>query len=103
LCTRIYVHLQIVVGINQRDTIAIISEYNLEASFLTKNRQISARTKLDICHHYVRELLERKLLELRFQISENNLSDMMTIDSSVRFFGKTEDDEIFVNVFRKLS
>jgi hypothetical protein len=108
--------------LTKKATITIIYEDNLGAIFLAKNQQVSARTKhIDICHHYVRDLLEKKLLELRFQKSENNSSDIMTknktreifekhttkihdvtldcwkedvkTDSSVKFFREAEDDE----------
>jgi hypothetical protein len=108
--------------LTKRTTIAIIYEGNLGAIFLKRNQQVSGRTKhIYICHHYVRALLERKLLELRFQKSESNSSDIVTKnttreifekhttkmhdvtldcweedvknDSSVMFFGENEDDE----------
>jgi hypothetical protein len=58
---------------------AIIYEDNLGAIYLTKNQQVSSRTKhIDIRHHYMRDLLDEKRLDIRFQRSENNSSDIMT-------------------------
>ena len=58
---------------------AIIYEDNLGAIFLTKNHQVSQRTKhIDIRQHFLRDLVEDKLLEVRFVRSENNSSDITT-------------------------
>jgi hypothetical protein len=46
---------------------AIIYEHNLGAIFLTKNQQVSQRTKhRDIRQHYLRKLVAKKLLEVKF-------------------------------------
>jgi len=58
---------------------AIIYEDNLGAIFLCKNQQVSSRTKhIDVRHHYMRNLLEDKRLEIRFVRSEDNSSDICT-------------------------
>jgi hypothetical protein len=58
---------------------AIIYEDNLGAIYLTKNQQVSSRTKhIDIRHHYLRDLLDEEKLDIRFQRSENNSSDILT-------------------------
>jgi hypothetical protein len=58
---------------------AIIYEDNLGALFLIKNQQVSQRTKdMDIRHHFLRELVAKKLLEVKFIKSEKNLSDITT-------------------------
>jgi len=63
-------------GIRER---AIIYEDNLGAIYLVKNQQVSARTKhIDVRHHFVRDLYEDKRIEVRFQRSENNPSDLLT-------------------------
>ena len=50
---------------------AIIYEDNLGAIFLTKNHQVSQRTKhIDIRQHFLRDLVEDKLLEVRFVRSD---------------------------------
>jgi hypothetical protein len=51
----------------------------LRDMFLVKNQQVSARTKhIDIRHHFMRDLQDRKELDVRFERSENNSSDIMT-------------------------
>jgi hypothetical protein len=58
---------------------AIIYEDNLGAIFLTKNQQVSQRTKhIDTRQHFLRELVAKKLLEVKFIKSENNTSDITT-------------------------
>jgi hypothetical protein len=58
---------------------AIIYEDNLGAIFITKNQQVSQRTKhIDIRQHFLRELVTKKLLEVMFIKSENNTSDITT-------------------------
>jgi hypothetical protein len=44
-----------------------------EDIFLVKNRQVSSGTKhIDIRHHFMRDLQDRKELDVRFKRSENN-------------------------------
>jgi hypothetical protein len=58
---------------------AIVDEDNLGTIFLVKNQQVSFRTKhIDIRHHFMRDLQEKKDLDVRFKRSENNLADIMT-------------------------
>jgi hypothetical protein len=58
---------------------AIIYEDNLGAILFTKNQQVSQRTKyIEIRQHFLRNLVEDKLLEVRFVRSENNSSGMTT-------------------------
>jgi hypothetical protein len=58
---------------------AIISEDNLGTIFLVKNQQVSSGTKnIDIRHHFMRDLQEKKDLDVRFKRSENNSADIMT-------------------------
>jgi hypothetical protein len=58
---------------------AIIYEDNLGAIYLTKNQQVSTRTKhIDIRHHFLRDLVQDKRIEIRFIRSENNSSDITT-------------------------
>jgi hypothetical protein len=62
---------------------AIIYEDNLGAIYLTRNQQVSARTKhIDIKHHYMRDLLGDKRLDIRFMRSEDNSSDIFTKNTS---------------------
>jgi hypothetical protein len=47
---------------------AIIYEVNLGTIFLVKNQQVSFRTKcIDIRHHFMRDLQEKKDLDVRFK------------------------------------
>jgi hypothetical protein len=58
---------------------AIIYEDNLGTIFLVKNQQVSSRTKhIDIRHHFMRDLQDKKELDVRFKRSENNSADIMT-------------------------
>ena len=58
---------------------AIIYEDNLGTIFLVKNQQVSSRTKhIDIRRHFMRDLQEKKDLDVRFKRSENNSADIMT-------------------------
>jgi hypothetical protein len=58
---------------------AIIYEDNLGTIFLVKNQQVSSRTKhIDIRHHFMRDLQEKKDLDVRCKRSENNSAAIMT-------------------------
>jgi len=58
---------------------AIVYEDNLGAIYLTRNQQVSARTKhIDIRHHYMRDFLSEKRMDIRFLRSEDNSSDICT-------------------------
>jgi hypothetical protein len=58
---------------------AIIYEDNLGTIFLVKNQQVSSRAKhIDIRHHFMRDLQEKKDLDVRFKRSENNSANIMT-------------------------
>jgi len=58
---------------------AIVYEDNLGAIFLCKNQQVSSRTKhIDVRHHYMRDLIDNKRLDIRFIRSEDNSSDICT-------------------------
>jgi hypothetical protein len=47
---------------------AIIYVHNLGTIFLVKNQQVSSRTKhIDIRHHVMRDLQEKKDLDVRFK------------------------------------
>ena len=50
---------------------------NIGAVFLSKNRTSGERTKhIDIKYHYVREQMDKGLIEVEFVRSENNLADL---------------------------
>ena len=58
---------------------SVIFEDNLGAIYLTKNSQISQRTKhIDVLHHFVRSMIENKTLDMKFVKSRLNASDIMT-------------------------
>jgi hypothetical protein len=68
---------------------ALIYEDNLGAMFLAKNAQVSARTKhIDVRHHYIRDLIKEKKLELKFVKSEDNPADIMTKNTNRDLFQK---------------
>ncbi len=66
---------------------ALIYEDNLGAMFLAKNAQVSGRTKhIDVRHHFIRDLIREKSLELKFVKSENNPADIMTKNTNRELF-----------------
>jgi hypothetical protein len=70
-------------------TPTIIYEDNLGTIFLVKNQQVSSRTKhMDIRHHFMRDLQEKKDLNVRFKRSQNNSADIMTKNTTRDIHGK---------------
>ena len=64
---------------NQHVKPSVIFEDNLGAIYLTKNSQISQRTKhIDVRHHFIRGLIDNKVLDIKFVKSRMNTSDIMT-------------------------
>jgi hypothetical protein len=58
---------------------AIIYKDNLKAIYLTKNQQVSTRSKhIDKRHHFLSDLVPYKRIEIRFIRKENNSSDITT-------------------------
>ena len=52
---------------------------NLGAIYLTKNPQISQRTKhIDVRYHFIRNLIKDKKIEVHYVKCENNLADILT-------------------------
>ena len=71
----------------------IIYEDNEGAIFLAKNRQVGMRTKhIDIKYHFIRELIGRNFLDIRYVRSEDNYADLTT---------KNVGNEIFDKLFNK--
>ena len=69
--------------------ISIIHEDNLGAIYLTKNPQISQRTKhIDVRHHVIRNLVEKKIIEIRFIKSKENIADILTKNVNEETFNK---------------
>ena len=65
----------------------VMREDNASAMFLAKNMATGNRKNhIDTCCHYVRELVERKLLEIVFVMSRNNLADLLTKNLSFGLF-----------------
>jgi hypothetical protein len=57
---------------------AITYEDNLGTMFLVKNQKVSAGTKhIDIRHSFMRDLQDKKELNVRFKRSENNSEDIV--------------------------
>ena len=70
---------------------SVIFEDNLGAIYLTKNSQISQRTKhIDVRHHFVRSMIEKKVLDVKFVKSRLNASDIMTKNVVEELFLKHE-------------
>jgi hypothetical protein len=68
---------------------AIIYEDNLGTIFLVKNQQVSSRTNhIDIRHHFMRDLQDKKELDVRFKRSENNSADIMTKNTPMEIHDK---------------
>ena len=67
---------------------SIIFEDNIGAIYLTKNSQVSQRTKhIDVRHHFIRGLIENKVADVKFVKSRSNPSDIMT---------KTVKEDLFI-------
>ena len=59
--------------------VRIIYEDNLGAIYLIKNPQISQRTKhIDVRHHFIRNLIEKKITKIQFIKSKDNIADILT-------------------------
>lgn len=70
---------------------SVIFEDNLGAIYLTKNSQISQRTKhIDVRHHFIRSMIENKVLDVKFVKSRSNASDIMTKNVVEELFLKHE-------------
>jgi len=61
------------------DTPVIVNEDNAGALFLAKNHSLGQRTKhIDIKYHYVRDLIENGIIEIKYVQTNWNLADIMT-------------------------
>ena len=68
---------------------SIIYEDNLGAIYLTKNPQISQRTKyIDIRYNFIQDLIKDKKTEVRYVKSVNNLADILTKNMKEEIFEK---------------
>jgi hypothetical protein len=62
---------------------------NTGAIYLAKNQQVGARTKhIDIKHHFIREMIEEKKVNIRFVGTEDNPADTLTKNVSEKIFNK---------------
>ena len=60
-----------------------IYEDNQGAIFLAKNRQVGICTKrIDICHRFLRDMVEEKDIDIQYIHSEENPYDIMTKNTS---------------------
>ena len=58
---------------------SIIYEDNQGEKFLAKNRQVGICTKhIDICHQFLRDMVEEKDIDIRYIRSEENPAEIMT-------------------------
>ena len=58
---------------------SIIYEDNQGATFLANNRQVGICTKyIDIRHHFRREMVKKKDIDIQYIWSEDNPADIMT-------------------------
>ena len=64
-------------GINQ-GTMNILCD-NSSAINISKNHVLHSRTKhIEICHHFIKDLVEEKVVSLEFIPTENQLADILT-------------------------
>ena len=80
--------IQMLLGeIMKCDMPGILYEDNEAAAFLTKNQQVSGRTKhIDLRCHYIREHVEKNRAIVMRTTSEENLADILTKNVSVGKF-----------------
>ena len=64
-------------------------EDNQGAIFLANNRQVGMRTKhIDICHHFLRDMVEDKYIDIKYIRSEENSAYFMTKNCSEVYYVK---------------
>ena len=63
---------------NKVQNTSVIYEDNQGNIFLVKNRQVGICTKnIDICHQFLRDMVEDKDIDIQYIQSENNPADIM--------------------------
>ena len=68
---------------------SVIYEDNQGVIFLVKNRQVGICTKhIDICHHFLRYMVEVKDIDIQYIWSEENPADIMTKNTSEADFAR---------------
>ena len=57
----------------------ILHEDNAGALFLAKNHFLWQRTKhIDVRYHYIRDLIDKKVVDIKYVSTEDNIADVMT-------------------------
>ena len=68
---------------------SVVYEDNQGAIFVANNRQVGMRTKnIDIRHHFLRDVLEDKDMDINYISSEEKPADSMTNNCSVSDYVK---------------
>ena len=71
------------------DNPSVIYEDNHGSIFLAKNRQVCICTKhIDICHNFLRDMVEEKYIDIEYIRSENNPYDIMSKKTSEANFAR---------------
>ena len=72
---------------DQSENPSVIYEYNQDAIFLAKNRQVDICTKnIDICNHFLQDMVEENYIDVQYIPSEDNPADIMTKNTSKEYF-----------------
>ena len=68
---------------------SVIYEDNQGAIFLAKNRQVGICTKhINICHHFLQDMVEEKDIDIHYTRSEENPADIMSKNTSEADFAR---------------
>ena len=68
---------------------SVIYEDDKGAFFLAKNRQVGIPTKhTDICHHFLRDMVEDKYIDILYIKSEDSPAGIMTKNTSEEYFAR---------------
>ena len=68
---------------------SVIYEDNQGAIFLAKNRKVGISTKhIDICHHFLRDMMEEKDINIQYMGSEDNPAYILTNNTSGADFAR---------------
>ena len=72
---------------NKVQNTSVIYEDNQGNIFLVKNRQVGICTKnIDICHQFLRDMVEDKDIDIQYIWSENNPADIMKNNTLEEYF-----------------
>ena len=67
----------------------MIKSDNIGALFIIDNDQVSNRTKhIDVRHHFIKDLRKNGDIEVEHVKSEDNVSDILTKNTSTEIFNK---------------